>query len=545
MRIKSLLITSLSMILLHTHLQSQAINESLFNNVYNFLDQMSLQREASWLDIIKPVTRNEIKSSLSKLLQIKDSLSKQDRDELFFHARDFQLSDDINESHYKKFTLDQNYRFRAFTLKQGKNTIYADPIFGSSLGVNNGKIIFERNVGANFWGNLSDRFSYSFYFNDINFNGDGLQEIPNWNGDRKFVHIGDKNSLDKKNYNDLRVSLTYSFKNGFISTGQDRLSFGYGQQSNIILSQNAPAYPFIRLKYSPFKKVQFNYLHAFLQSNILDKNAEYPFNTPTYGGVSNIYIPKFFALHSLSYSPIDGIDLSIGESIVYANKLNIGYLFPLNYFKSFDNTSSNQNILAGANGQFFAAASVRRFIPKTQLYAQLFIDEIRISKLLTNENRNQVGYQVGIKTNDLFNVKRLLGGLEYTRNRPFVYSNLNPVKFYTHHNEMLGDWLGNNGDRMSGYFQFYPNQRILTKIEFAYIRKGGPGTIEQQYLASPQPDFFFDPQFKQKSITFEAKYQVLNQLFVILRAQSSSRVSVPDNQTKKFNTISAGFYYGL
>jgi hypothetical protein len=506
---------------------------------------MSLQREASWLDIIKPVTRNEIKSSLSKLLQIKDSLSKQDRDELFFHARDFQLVDDINESHYKKFTLDQNYRFRAFTLKQGKNTIYADPIFGSSLGVNNGKIIFERNVGANFWGNLSDRFSYSFYFNDINFNGNGLQEIPNWNGDRKFVHIGDKNSLDKKNYNDLRVSLTYSFKNGFISTGQDRLSFGYGQQSNIILSQNAPAYPFIRLKYSPFKKVQFNYLHAFLQSNILDKNAEYPFNTPTYGGVSNVYLPKFFALHSLSYSPKDGIDLSIGESIVYANKLNIGYLFPLNYFKSFDNTSSNQNILAGANGQFFAAASVRRFIPKTQLYAQLFIDEIRISKLLTNENRNQVGYQVGIKTNDLFNVKRLLGGLEYTRNRPFVYSNLNPVQFYTHHNEMLGDWLGNNGDRMSGYFQLYPNQRILTKIEFAYIRKGGPGTIEQQYLASPQPDFFFDPQFKQKSITFEAKYQVLNQLFVILRAQSSSRVSVPDNQTKKFNTISAGFYYGL
>jgi Capsule assembly protein Wzi len=545
MRIKIIRLVCVFIFLLNADLHAQAINESLYNNVYNFLDQISLQRECSWLDIVKPVTRNEIKSSLNKLLRIKDSLSIRDRDELLFHANDFQLSEDLNKSHYKKFTLDQRYRFRALTHKDGANTIYADPIVGSSLGLNNGKIILERNMGINFWGNLSEKFSYSFYFNDINYDGDGIKEILSWNGNRKFVNIGDKNVSNKKNYNDLRVSLTYSFKNGFISTGQDRLSFGYGYNSNIILSQNAPAYPFIRLKYLPFKKIQFNYLHSFLQSNIIDKNTQYSFNTPTYGGVSNVYIPKFYAMHSLSYAPKEGIDLSLGESIVYANKLNIGYLFPLNYFKSFDNTSSNQNLLAGANGQFFAAASVRRFIPKTQLYAQLFIDEIRISKLLTNENRNQVGYQVGAKTNDLFKIKRLIGGLEYTRNRPFVYSNLNPVQYYTHHDEMLGDWLGNNSDRMLAFFQYYPNQRIQTKLELAYIRKGGPGTIEQQYLASPQPDFFFDPQFKQKSITFEAKYQVLNQLFVILRAQSSSRVSVPDNQTKKFNTISAGFYYGL
>ena len=110
---------------------------------------------------------------------------------------------------------------------------------------------------------------------------------------------------------------------------------------------------------------------------------------------------------------------------------------------------------------------------------------------------------------------------------------------------MLGDWLGNNSDRILGYFQYYPNQRIMASLSLAYMRKGGPGTIEQQYLASPQPDFFFDPQFKQKSITFEAKYQVLNQLFVLLKAQASSRVTVSDNQTKKFNTFSAGFYYGL
>ena len=545
MRIKYFYCLITLLILSESDIKSQAIFESQYNNVYNFLDQMSLKKEASWIDIIKPVTRTEIKTSLNKLLQIKDSLCKEDKNELLFHANDFQLSENRSQSHYKKFTLDQQYRFRAFTHQEGRNTIYADPIIGSSIGAYNGKIIFEQNVGVNFWGNLTDRFSYSFYFNDLNLTGDGIKEIPSWNGEKKFVNIGDKNVLNKKNYNDLRVSLTYSFNNGFISTGQDRISFGYGQQSNIILSQNAPAYPFIRLKYLPFKKIQFNYLHAFLQSNILNKNAEYPFNTPTYGGMSNIYIPKFYAMHSITYSPQQGVDLSIGESIVYANKLNIGYLFPLNYFKSFDNTSSNQNLLAGANGQFFTAASIRRFIPNTQLYGQLFIDEIRISRLLTNENRNQIGYQIGAKTNDLLKIKRFIGGMEYTKNRPFVYSNLNPAQYYTHHNEQLGDWLGNNSDRILTYLQYYPHQKILTKIEFAYIRKGGSGTIDQQYLASPQPPFFFDPRFKQKSITFEAKYQVLNQLFVLLKAQASSRFSIPDNQTKKFNTISAGFYYGL
>jgi hypothetical protein len=85
----------------HSYLKAQAINESLYNNAYNFIDQISLKKEAQWLDIIKPVTRTEIKQSLNKLLQIKDSLSKEDREELIFHANDFQLSHDQNLSHYK------------------------------------------------------------------------------------------------------------------------------------------------------------------------------------------------------------------------------------------------------------------------------------------------------------------------------------------------------------------------------------------------------------------------------------------------------------
>lgn len=545
MRIKYLL---LLVVALNANLycaNGQEINESLHNNVYHFLDQMSLKRASQWLDLIKPLTRSEIKNSLSALLAIKDSLDKTDREELMFHANDFQLLADDSRAHFKKFSLDQQNRFRAFTYRKDKNSFYLDPIVGSSIGVNNNKIIFERNIGLNFWGKLSEKFSYALYFNDINFDGNGLTEIPNWHGEKKYVNLSDPTKSNKRNYNELRVSLAYQFKNGYISIGQDRITMGYGQQSNIILSQNAPTYPMIRLRYHPFKKVQFNYLHAWLQSSILDKNAGYSLGTTTYGGVSNVYIPKFYAMHSITYSPKEGVDLSLGESIVYANKLNLGYLLPINYFKSFDNTSSNQNLLAGANGQFFAAASVRRFIPKTQLYGQLFIDEIRVSKLLTNENRNQIGYQAGIKTVDFLKVNRLIAGAEYTRNRPFVYSNINPVQFYSHHQEMLGDWLGNNSDRMMAYFQYYPNQKIMAKIELAYIRKGGPGTIEQQYLAMPQPAFFFDPQFKQKSITFEAKYQVLNQLFVLLKAQASSRVTVSDNQTKKFNTISAGFYYGL
>ena len=143
------------------------------------------------------------------------------------------------------------------------------------------------------------------------------------------------------------------------------------------------------------------------------------------------------------------------------------------YFKSFDNTSNNQNILAGDNGQMFLGFSLRRWIPQTQLYGQLFIDEIRLTKMFSTENRNQLGYQLGIKKANWFGNEKWVMGAEYTRNRPFIYTNINPILNYTHHDQNLGDWVGNNADRTLLYAQYTPAPKLFAKISYEIIRKGG------------------------------------------------------------------------
>ena len=38
------------------------------------------------------------------------------------------------------------------------------------------------------------------------------------------------------------------------------------------------------------------------------------------------------AMHSVTFSFLDGIDFSIGESVVYSDELQIAYLIPIMFF---------------------------------------------------------------------------------------------------------------------------------------------------------------------------------------------------------------------
>ncbi|MFM9709806.1 hypothetical protein, partial [Streptomyces galilaeus] len=76
-------------------------------------------------------------------------------------------------------------------------------------------------------------------------------------------------------------------------------------------------------------------------------------------------------------------------------------------------------------------------------------------------------------------------GTEYTHVNPFVYSNIIPAQFYTQFGYSLGDWMGNNFDRSMVFAKYTPIPRLRLYARYQHIRKGGPGTIQQQYLAEP------------------------------------------------------------
>jgi hypothetical protein len=154
------------------------------------------------------------------------------------------------------------------------------------------------------------------------------------------------------------------------------------------------------------------------------------------GDIRYFYKSKYLASHSILINPIKGLTFALGESIIYSDRMDIGFLLPINLFKIYDNNRSNYLINAGSNGQYFLQVSSRNHIKNTHLYGSLFIDEIKVSAILDKkEKRNQLGYTIGGSITDLF-VTYLNIGVEYTRVNPFVYSNLIPAQFNTNYDDV-------------------------------------------------------------------------------------------------------------
>jgi hypothetical protein len=543
MYIKHFLFLLLCIVFSTSKLTAQEVPVSTESGVYIFLNQMSLQYNFTWKDLIKPVNRNQIKIALAQL-SAQPNLTKQEKQTCLFYYQAFADKPNVyfyyDSIGFKKHTL-----YTGIHYQDSGSNIHVRPIIGGYLSSNTQGSYRAQIVGVNVWGTFNKKIDYLFSFQDITLSGKGVPGIQQDLAAPQSVNVGGANLPNDKNYNALSVTLSYRLKKGFISIGQERFSWGYGENAQIVQSNNAPAAPYVKLNYQPFKWLQFNYQHSWLQSNVIDSNASYPYQTTTYGGVHDQYIPKYYAQHSLTFTPKNGIDLSIGESIVYTGNLNPGYLIPIMYFKSYDNTSNNQNILAGDNGQLFFGFSIRRLIPHTQLYGQLFIDEIRMTQVFSKENRNQLGYQIGFKNNGLLQNRKLTIGLEYTRIRPFVYSNINPVLTYTHHGASMGDWLGNNADRFLAFVQYNPLPKWYNKLTYQAIRKGGAGSTEQQYLANPQPPFLFNPQFNQTAVRWESIYQLLPQAHLQLIYYLAT--TNPNNTTTstKYQNVQLGFYFGL
>ncbi len=520
--------------------QAQMVWENYRNEVYSYLSLMAQKGYIVFDDLIQPISRTKINQALAELNNEKDKLSEIEKKELAFYLEEY--ANDKNSNKVDFLKKDTNKRWRAFSAADKDFLINVDPIIqgGGVSGTNTNYT--QRGIGMIVWGKIGKHFGFQFYGNDVTLNGNGADTTSIPDSNPGFVKQSDPGFIHNINYTEIRASMAYSWKNGSISFGQDYLTWGYGENGKMVLSDKSPAYPYIRLDYQPTKWLSFNYVHAWLNSNIVDSSRTYSYYNTAYGGKRVFYIPKFMATHSITVKPTKHFDLSLGESIIYSEQINVGYLMPLMFFKVYDNISSNGNILAGDNGQFFFQASARNWIKKTHLYATLFVDEIRITKIFTDSNRNQLGFNIGASVTDAFIPDLTLTG-EYTRVNPFVYANLNPVQYYTNHSFNLGDWMGNNFDRLILSARYTPLARVKLYARYQYIRKGGAGTALQQYFL-PEPNFLFDYQYSLKQLFLQCSYEWKHNLYLQGNANFSNQKNVSGTSITN-NTISIGFNYGL
>ena len=562
---------------------SQTVFEPINSDVYQFLDLMAQKGLIVFNDNIRPVSRKYIAAKLLQLkiknekLKSKD-FSKVEREELKFYLQDYGMelkqlqshhssidfktgnnsisinldSDDNNQkptsdnqqtANSKPQTTILNYdpygRLRLFAYEDNLFKINAGPIFGYEAGTRDGAKYSHRWDGVSLYGYLGSNVGFSFRFKDNSEDGTGIDRTKQFTPQTGAIIA--KSDLNNIQYSEVNANITYDWSYGDITIGKDFLNWGYGQSGLIVLSDKAPSFPYIRLDIRPVKWLRFNYIHAWLNSDVIDSSSIYA--SLRYGINRDQFRSKYLASHTVTVTPAEGLDISLGESIVYSDKLEIPYLIPIMFFRLADHYLSQGNNNAGGNSQFFLGVSSRNQIKNTHLYGSLFIDEITLEGLFNpQKQRNQLGFTLGGSVTDL-PVDNLTFTAEYTKIYPFVYTHYIPTLTYQSSGYVMGHWMGNNADLVYGALNYRFIRGLQATLWAQYIRKGSAGVVDQQYK-QPQPPFLFGLRTDYTYWGADVKYEIIHDLFARLHFQTTRISAEQANHSFKEHRLNE-FYLGL
>ncbi len=314
-----------------------------------------------------------------------------------------------------------------------------------------------------FFGYAGSNWGFSMSFNDNEETGRYIDSTrlfspaPGFNLTKRG-----KNSIQ---YDDVQGDVTYSWNSGSISAGKYYLNWGSGKGGQLILSDKAPSFPLIQFEFSPVSWLRFTYFHGWLKSNVVDSSS---IRATAVIGRENIdEVPKFIAAHMLSFYPNDEFTFSIGESIVYSDRLQPVYFIPVLFFRVADHyLSSKDTHSSSGNAQMFADASYKNLALRTKFYGTFFIDELSLESVFKGGNLSAIAFTLGFESVDPI-IKNSSFVLEYTRINPFVYMNSNDAQLYTNNGYQLGHWIGSNGYQVYASYK----QSIRKGVLFSIIRK--------------------------------------------------------------------------
>ncbi len=196
-----------------------------------------------------------------------------------------------------------------------------------------------------------------------------------------------------------------------------------------------------------------NYFYLQLNTRIWKLHYQNTFaelsSTSSRDNVGSELLPKkYMASHYLNFHVNDRLSIGLYESVIFSreNNFEFQYLNPIILYRTAEQfLDSPDNALLGFN---------IKWIPrlKYQIYGQLMIDELRTDQVFSGRGwwGNKIGYQIGLKKFDLFNISNLDLQLEINSARPYTYAHRDndvtkrPATSYSHFNQPLAHPYGAN-----------------------------------------------------------------------------------------------------
>lgn len=552
-----------------------------YTQVYDFIDELADMRIISVSSVVKPYDRNQIAAWLMEAAEVDSLLSVRQRKELWFYLNDFALECDgmydgivqwsnsgrlVNSELWKEtFSLESTVKGQQIdSLVGGGNNSqlyslsllqpafhYADknfeckinPILGMDLTMNGHGMVMHRWYGAEIradivdhvavWGSIRDHSYSGEYLDEAYFKSVGQSKrqgallsqpgfLNNLSGGRYHAmsYGGD--------YGEIRVGIkAYSWW-GSIGLVKDNLQWGDSYNSSIIISNRAPSFPMIELKLNPCKWFRLDYIHGWLVSEEKDSTSYYIESNPVTGIDKKLYnnARKYIAANMLTFTPIKGLNLSVGSSIIYGNSnLFAAMSLPISFFNSVDYQMASSN----DNSQIFLNVSTRN-LKHTHFYASVFVDEFSFGRLKkSNLEHNFISWKVGGRVSN-WPMKDLSLTAEFTRTILTTYNHPVELLKWTSNGYNLGHYLGDNAQEVYVALAYKPVRGL--SLELSYVG----ATKYNQYYYDRLGEFNYAKSFDEKvwrsdEVKLHAVYEVVNNAYAFVDlGVSSVRGFTPESE---------------
>ncbi len=514
-----------------------------YSLLYDFLDELASEQIIHLNSAVKPYSRAQIADFLLEA-QAQDSLlNKRMKQELAFYLNSFSLERDTMPDNWVEWT-----NRKSFNLSLAEPALHAmtenkrfkmslKPILGMDIYASKKGAITKRWYGAelnmdianhlSIWGSLRDNSWSGDLLNEAYFPSTTYNDPHSRQGGAKLTRPTYLNNLPGVQYKEANYGGDFSDSRGGISLytwwgsmgiQRENIVWGDAYHASNILSGHNPAVPMITLNLKPCRWFEFNYFHAWLNSNVLDSTYTY---TEHYreGELKTHYrpAPKYMAANMFTFSPIRQLSFSFGNSIVYAERTpQAAYFIPIAFYKSLDHLLTKGLAVENQNSQLFFSINTRN-LKHTNFYASFFIDEFNFSRLKKdNPQRNPFSYLVGVKLSN-WPLQNLAIKAEFMRQNIACATHSVAVTDYTSNSYNLGHYMGDNAQNIYAEISYKPVRGLYLALSYTndikynkydYIRR------EIKNIISQKP--FAEKTYMNNTFAFDAKYEVFSGCYAVI-----------------------------
>ncbi len=230
-----------------------------------------------------------------------------------------------------------------------------------------------------------------------------------------------------------------------LQLGYSRNFIGDGYRS-LLLGDGASPYPYFKIN-TTFWKIKYTNTYMFLK----DVRPEVTFE--------RTYATKYMSNHYLSWNVSKKLNIGFFESVIWGNDNGRGFdanfLNPIIFYRSVEFSSS-----ARSGNAVLGLTSKYKWNNKLNFYGQFLIDEFSVGDITAGEKswKNKLGFQLGAKYYNAFEINNLYLQGEFNRVRPYTYSHSNALTNYGHNNQNMGHTWGSNFQEITGIARYYKNR---------------------------------------------------------------------------------------